>query len=182
MGLPVSRFDDALASLGPDGVLLNTDRFEPLLAWRCDGWAGVRLAAVCRDDAVLRVGVERIRAARACVERGGLVYAVCDGDTLAYGPAINASRTILVDQLVETVKEAPLPSLVFVASQAPRDAVLGLLRGWTDRGVGVLFGLVSALDDGAVDQIDDGPGESVEAESLAATAGDCVRKPVSLRV
>ncbi len=182
VGLPVSRFDEARASLCPDGVLFNTDRFEPLLAWRCEGWPGVRIAAVCRDDAVLRTCVERIQTARARVERGDLVYSVCDGDTLAYGHVMNASRTILVDRLAETVAEAPLPSLVFVASQAPQEAVLGLMRGWVDRGVDVLFGLVSSLDNSVIDQVDQGLGEPVQTESLAATAGDAARKPASLGV
>ena len=182
MGLPVVGLDHVGASLRPDGVLLNTDRYEPLLAWRCEALEGVRIAAVCRDDETLRSGVERIRVAKAGADRGECVYAACDGDMFAYGHAIGATKIIAADRVADAIADSPCPSLVFVASVMPRDELLGMMRAWIDRDVGVIFWSGSPLGDGATDHVDHGRGEAVEAESRSAAAGDCVRKPVSVSV
>jgi glycosyltransferase involved in cell wall biosynthesis len=169
MGLPACRFDEAMERLRPDGVVLNSRRFEPLLAERCAAWSDVRTVAMTRDDAALHACVAALRAARDASASGTPVLAVCERDTLAYAAAVGARETVAPAALAGRVERGGRPGLVVLAMEADEAVVRGVLAPWTESGVAVRSLLRAERPVHHGEQV---AGETVEAEAFAAAGGD----------
>lgn len=172
MGLPAvpfSRIDELL----PDAVILNSQRFEPLMAVRCANLVGVRVVALTRDDATLAACVDAVGSAkRAATTRGGSLI-VHDPDTAAYASATGAAERIGPTGLGVRVRTGPVPGVLVLATLADPARVRSEIEPWVRRGVPVFDCLATGASAGVfVDHRKQGAGERVEPEPLAATPGD----------
>ncbi len=173
MGLPAVPAEHALAVLKPDGVVLNSQRFEPLLAERAAGLGLGRAAALTRDDATLTACVEALRSARSMVGRGRRVIAVCEADTRAYAAAVGLDTSVSPGDLPGLVRSAGPPDAVLLALEGDEAGPRAALVPWAERGVEIFSCLRAGPSGGAVaGQIEQPAGEAVEAEAVAASPGD----------
>jgi glycosyltransferase involved in cell wall biosynthesis len=172
MGLPAVPFE-RFHELHADGVILNSQRFEPLMAARLSATPGVRLAALTRDDRTLRACIAAVEAIRAIASVGGRVLLVHDPETAAYAAALNASETVSPGMLARRVGQDPVPDAIALAIVSDPPNAREALGPWLRSGVPVHDCLATACSaDASADEVQQAPCEPVEPEPFAAPLAD----------
>lgn len=167
VGLSAVTLEEA-GSLRPDGVVLNSRRYEPLLALRCDVLGGVRVTALTRADAALDACVRALRAAR---EHPGEVVCVCEKDTLGYAHAVRALETVMLADLEAWVGRGRPPGLVVLAIEGDEAAAIEKLSPHVARGVRVVS-VLTGWSSAPLDHLDHRSREAAQAHTLSAASGD----------
>ena len=170
MGLPAVPFERR-GELAPDAIILNSQRFEPLMATRCGGLADVRVVALTRDGATLNACVRNVAAAKAASRSSGRTLIVHDADTAAYAAAVGASEEIAPADLEARVHRGPPPAALVLATTHEPGRLRDAIAPWIARGTPV-FDCLGCSAVGALDQPEHRPGEGVEPEAVAAASGD----------